>query len=39
MTMLMKGQEERKIQGLIDAIELLKHIDSEARQHGTTPAD
>jgi hypothetical protein len=29
----------RTIQALIDAIELMKYIDSEARQHGTAPAD
>jgi hypothetical protein len=38
MTMLMERQG-RKIQGLIDAIELMKYIDSEARQHGTAPDD
>jgi hypothetical protein len=38
MAMLLKRQE-RKIQGLIDAIELMKYIDSEARQHGTDAAD
>jgi hypothetical protein len=38
VTTLMKRQE-RKIQGLIDAIELMKYIDSEPRQHGTTPND
>ena len=29
----------RTIQALIDAIELMKFIDSEARQHGTGGAD
>ena len=38
MTMLMERQG-RKIQGLIDAIALMKYIDSEARQHGTAPDD
>ena len=38
MTMLMERQG-RKSQGLIDAIELMKYIDSEARQHGTAPDD
>lgn len=38
MTMLMERQG-RKIQGLIDAIGLMKYIDSEARQHGTVPDD
>ena len=36
--MLMERQG-RKSQGLIDAIELMKYIDSEARQHGTAPDD
>ena len=38
VTMLMERQG-RKIQALIDAIELMKYIDAEARQHGTGPAD
>ena len=29
----------RDIHALIDAIELMKYIDSEARQHGTAPDD
>ena len=36
--MLMERQG-RKIQGLIDAIELMKYIDAEARQHGTAHDD
>jgi hypothetical protein len=38
MTMLLERQG-RKIQGLIDAIELMKYIDSETRQHGTALDD
>jgi hypothetical protein len=30
---------DNNFQALIDAIELMTSIDSEARQHGTAPAD
>jgi hypothetical protein len=36
---LLMGRVRRDTHALMDAIALMKYIDSEARQHGTTPED